>query len=126
MATASAEASAPEEEEEDPKAPESNFQLDVMESIFARYDKDGSGVIDAKETLEALREVGIEVAPAMAIKVMQGYDTDGSGALGLDEFKKLVLELRQYQAKQAAVAEREAAERAAALAALPQPVCSKT
>ena len=121
MAAASAEALAPEDEEEEPKAPESNFQLDVMESIFARYDKDGSGVIDAKETLEALREVGIEVAPAMATKVMQGYDTDGSGALGLDEFKRLVLELRQYQAKQAAVAEREAAERAAALAALPPP-----
>ena len=71
-----------------------------VEQVFQRYDSDGSGSIDPKELTKALREVGIEVDMAMAKKVMQGYDSDGSEGLGVDEFKKLVVELRKYQAAQ--------------------------
>ena len=94
-------ARAPEEEAADAKAAEeAKAAADAKdcEEVFKRFDVDGSGVIDAKETLLALRDVGIEVDPKMAIKIMEGYDADGSGGLGIDEFQKFVAELRKYQA----------------------------
>ena len=73
---------------------------DEIEQAFRKYDADGSGFIDAKEVTTVLREVGLEVDLATAAKVVKGYDADGSGALSLDEFRKTVEELREYQASQ--------------------------
>ena len=87
----------------DAAAPEgANAEIDDVERAFKKFDDDNSGAIDSKELMVALREVGIEVAEAVARKVLAGYDTDKSGVMELDEFRKVVIELRAYQAEQAA------------------------
>ena len=39
--------------------------------------------------MSILREVGIEVEDALAVKVLQGYDQDRSGTLEMEEFRKV-------------------------------------
>jgi len=78
--------------------------VDELEQAFRKYDNDNSGCIDTKEFMAILREVGVEVEDALALKVLQGYDKDRSGTLEMEEFRKVVTELRAYQAANAPAA----------------------
>ena len=80
-----------------PATPEDN-----VEAAFRRADADGSGGIDEGELLVALNDLGLETDAAQARVVMQRYDADRSGTLELDEFRRLVQELKDFQARQRA------------------------
>ena len=57
---------------------------------FKRYDSDGSGVIDADEMIEILKDLGIERAknPELIQKVLAAADIDGDGTVDFPEFEQ--------------------------------------
>ena len=67
-------------------------------AVFARYDRDRSGDIDAVELRKALNALGLPADTAEAALVLAAYDADASGQLDLGEFAKLVGQLRAFQA----------------------------
>ena len=77
---------------------------DVLE-IFRRYDRDSSGDIDQAELFAALSDLGLEkVTHHRAGEILARYDKDRSGVLEIDEFAKLVAELRHHMAQSKVVA----------------------
>ena len=75
---------------------------DDIERIFNQFDDDNSRSIDRGELKQALKSLGMEVDNNQAAGVLAKYDADGSGTLRLDEFRRLVGELRAFQEEQAA------------------------
>ena len=71
---------------------------DSVANVFNRYDSDRSGDIDASELRDALRGMGLPTDTAQAATVLAKYDADRSGRLDLPEFRRLVDELRRFQA----------------------------
>ena len=68
--------------------------------VFRRYDADSSGSLDIGELKAALSDLGLPVDTAAAAEVLQRYDEDRSGRIEMAEFRKLVKELKGFQAGQ--------------------------
>ena len=64
-----------------------------VKKAFNLWDKDHSGSICGAELQKALAALGMEAGREGTQAVMQKYDVDGDGSLGLAEFSKLVREL---------------------------------
>ena len=79
-------------------------ETDAVANVFARYDADRSGSIDAKELRTALEGMGLATSSAQAADVLARYDADRSGQLELPEFRTLVTRLRQFQGQAATAA----------------------
>jgi Ca2+-binding EF-hand superfamily protein len=73
-------------------------------AAFRRLDVDGSGGIDAREAVGALRELGVKANPDEAIAAVHRFDANKDGQLELEEWATLVDELRKFQARQGAAA----------------------
>eukprot|EP00960_Hanusia_phi_P032705 750013-Hanusia_phi.AAC.1 len=67
-----------------------------IEELFAEIDKDGSGEIDVYEFNDALVMLGINYftnKPRDLKKLVDKYDTDGTGRISFDEFVSMIVEL---------------------------------
>ena len=53
---------------------------------FDRYDRDGSGALDAREVAAALSQSGVVAASAAIAGLMEEMDADGDGKIDFDEF----------------------------------------
>ena len=71
-----------------------------VQSVFAKYDADGSGAIDKVELMDALSNLGMAVSDAQADQVLRRYMTSGSdaGELNQEQFLRLVNHLQAMQA----------------------------
>ena len=58
----------------------------TLKSFFARYDKNGDGVIDPSELRSLLKDLGEDVGDDKFKDLMKEMDTDNSGAIDFDEF----------------------------------------
>jgi Ran GTPase-activating protein (RanGAP) involved in mRNA processing and transport len=54
--------------------------------LFHEADEDGGGSIDHEELSDLLTSVGMDVTPDMIEDIMDLYDIDGEGAIGMPEF----------------------------------------
>ena len=54
--------------------------------LFHEADEDGGGSIDNDELTDLLTSVGMDVTPDMIEDIMDQYDIDGQGAIGMPEF----------------------------------------
>jgi len=68
-----------------------------VRKAFAHFDSDGNGRIDAFELRTALHHLGVEASSAQALAVLKKYDVDRSRELDIDEFAKLVMDVREFQ-----------------------------
>lgn len=82
-------------------AAQAQADLQMMDSarrVFALYDRDGSGDIDSRELLPALRDLGlVNTDTAQASAILARYDSDRSTKLDFVEFTQLLHELREFQ-----------------------------
>ena len=72
---------------------------DEVQRSFAAHDRDGNGKIDVHELELALKDLGLKADTYQAAQILTKYDVDHSGGLELDEFRRLVDELRRFQGK---------------------------
>ena len=77
----------------------SSVPADIRDA-FVGFDRNRSGKLDYKELRDALRVLGLDVNSDDATKILARYDSDRNGLMDLDEFAKLVYELRRYVASQ--------------------------
>ena len=68
---------------------------ETITDAFKRFDEEMSGDIDVGELGEALRLLGINADGNAARSVISRYD--GRRTLSLEEFRKVVMELRRLQ-----------------------------
>ena len=66
-----------------------------MRAVFERYDRDGNGRLDYRELRTALAAFGLDVSHDKSKDYLSKYDRDRSGYMEIDEFAKLVEELRR-------------------------------
>ncbi len=55
--------------------------------VFASFDEDGDGKIDYDEFLGMLKELGINITDAKALKYFRRIDADGSCSININEFR---------------------------------------
>jgi hypothetical protein len=75
------------------RPPLSDEDSRFAEEMFLKYDRDGSGSIDHRELRGALSSMDISQAQALA--ALSRYDVDSTGALDLEEFKRLIGDIRR-------------------------------
>lgn len=68
----------------------SQLKRDRLETIFRRYDVDGSGTIDVAELQLVLEEVGQTVSDNEIEVLMKKIDSDNSGEIDFEEFLEAV------------------------------------
>lgn len=66
---------------------------------FRVHDADANNQIDVNECRAALDALGLAADAAQAAEVVRRYDSEGKGSLGIADFRKLVSELRAFQAR---------------------------
>lgn len=71
--------------------------MDSARRVFAMYDRDGSGDIDSRELLPALRALGLDADSTHASRLISRYDTNSDARLDYVEFTNLLYELREFQ-----------------------------
>ena len=64
--------------------------LDSAESMFRRYDEDGSGGIDRQELALVLSELGLNNSYDVIEELMEQYDSDCGGVIELSEFREFL------------------------------------
>ena len=69
-------------------------ELDEFKALFAQYDKDGNGDIDANELGTMLTELGIEVTQEDIEELLRGIDKDGTHSVDFEEFAALMWRYR--------------------------------
>jgi Ca2+-binding EF-hand superfamily protein len=57
-----------------------------LQSVWKRVDADGSGLLDADEVRQVMKDMGMELDDAEFAATMKQIDRDGSGELDYDEF----------------------------------------
>jgi Ca2+-binding EF-hand superfamily protein len=68
-------------------------QVEELRALFCIYDRDGSGMIDMDELLEALPSVGYEEEDFRTL--FNTYDIDKNGLLDCEEFLNLMADVFQ-------------------------------
>ncbi len=64
--------------------------------MFMRFDKGGSGSLNAAQLQDALGQLGLTVSTRHAHRIMQTYDADASKRVELAEFREIVAGARSY------------------------------
>jgi len=72
------------------QTPMSESYLHTCRDLFALFDTDKSGAIDADEVYDALTAQGVVISPKNARALVAEVDADGSGEIEFDEFLKLL------------------------------------
>ena len=76
-----------------------------VSAAFIKFDANKSGHLGVSELHAALGHLGLDVqSSAETRQIMNKYDTDGDRKMSLDEFAKLVKELKAFFASQPAAA----------------------
>lgn len=60
--------------------------LEEIQEIFAHFDRDGNGTIDASELGALLEALGAEMSPEELAVGLEAIDGDGNGTVEFDEF----------------------------------------
>jgi calmodulin len=68
-------------------------QVEELRALFCIYDRDGSGMIDMEELLEALPSIGYSAEDFQTL--FSTYDVDKNGLLDVDEFLNLMADVFQ-------------------------------
>lgn len=68
-------------------------QVEELRALFCIYDRDGSGMIDMEELLEALPSVGYDENDFRTL--FNTYDIDKNGLLDVEEFLNLMADVFQ-------------------------------
>jgi len=71
----------------------------AIQKAFAKYDRDGTGKIEAKELRGCLRSLGVLVDEAEGDEIIARYDADANNVLTIDEFEVMLRELEALRAK---------------------------
>ena len=61
-----------------------------LQSVFNRYDDDGSGEIDAGELMEIFQSLGVSVTEQEVEAMVEEVDEDESGTIDFNEFNSMV------------------------------------
>ena len=77
---------------------DANISEDVRRA-FKQFDSDGSGDIDSKELLDALKMLGMDASSIQARQILSRYTVGSRNTLGLPEFAKLVADLKAHTGK---------------------------
>lgn len=77
-------------------------------AMFARFDKDGSGCLDADELLMGLVTMGVRLKPSQGAALRDEVDEDCNGALSLDEFITAVRQRARIRATRVSFARHSA------------------
>ena len=72
---------------------------DHARRVFAAYDRDSSGDIDATELRRALIDLGLDANAQQTAAIVAKYDTNMDRRLDFGEFSALVAELREFQSQ---------------------------
>ncbi len=64
-----------------------------VKQVFASFDEDGDGKIGYDEFLGILKELGINITDAKALKYFRRIDTDGSCAININELRTALFAL---------------------------------
>lgn len=72
---------------------------DQARRVFAAYDRDGSGDIDAMELRRALIDLGLDADAGQTAAIIAKYDTNMDRRLDFGEFSALIAELRDFQSQ---------------------------
>ena len=67
------------------------------ESVFRRFDRDGSGDMNVKELRLALRLLQVSVNTKEAASVLRRFDEDDNGVLSMAAFKRLLAKLKEVE-----------------------------
>lgn len=70
-----------------------------INAIFSRYDNSGDMSLDDKEFFNLLKDISPSIEEEMANYLFRKLDYDGSGDIGLNEFKSYVLEDKDMEKK---------------------------
>jgi len=73
----------------------------TVEEAFRMFDQDGSGEIDAKELRQALAALGMSANSNEIKSIMSCYDDNEDAGLQLEEFVKLVGDVKAFQSMEA-------------------------
>ena len=76
-----------------------------VQTVFDKFDRDGSGDIDAKELRRALGQLRVVVKEDEILPIIQFFNGPEASSLDVHQFDKLVVKLRSEQdkARQAAL-----------------------
>ena len=69
-----------------------------VREVFARFDANGDGVLDATELRAAAAHLGLELDADGAAALLRRHDTDGSGFIDLAELAAVVAHLEELKA----------------------------
>jgi Ca2+-binding EF-hand superfamily protein len=61
-------------------------EIEEIKEAFDLFDTDGSGTIDPKELMAAMRSLGFEAKSQTIYQMLSDLDRDGSGAIDFEEF----------------------------------------
>jgi Ca2+-binding EF-hand superfamily protein len=61
----------------------------IHQRLFAKFDLDGDGLLDAHEIEQMLHGMGFDSEPEYVTSVVEKFDSDGSGKLDLSKFEDL-------------------------------------
>lgn len=67
----------------------SDAELARFREVFDAYDDNNDGLINAKELIGAMDHLGLHPPASGVEQLMRGWDADGSGSIGFDEFVAL-------------------------------------
>jgi len=66
-------------------------------SVFAAYDKDHSGTLEADELLPALAKLGLAASEQEVRMIIATWDDNGSGSINLLEFAEIIRDLQVFE-----------------------------
>jgi len=75
-------------------------EIDKCREAFERFDKDGSGTIDAWELKETLKAMGQNPTDEEVFQMLSQVDDDGSGSIEFPEFLKVIEAQKEASAAQ--------------------------
>ena len=72
---------------------------ELVARVFAKYDKDGNGRLQASQLSQALVEFGLPTSEVDAARIVKKYDTHGHGSVDHKQFAKVINALNRFKAK---------------------------
>lgn len=71
------------------------FEYERYLELFNKFDRDGSGSLEAEELAEMLKEIGMDVLVDDIADIIDEFDEDKNGYIDFDEFVKIFITFNQ-------------------------------